>query len=109
MWQAERRHSLLNRGLHFRVVDQVHHVRRLIGVEGMNGRFARGLARFLRRREVICELASAQAYRRRVGDQDLSELILLNGGGRATADASGELRAAEERAREMRAGFWRRR
>jgi penicillin-binding protein 1A len=82
---------------------------RLIGVEGMNGRFARGLGRFLRRREVICEPASAQAYRCRVGDQDLSELILLNGGGRATADASEELRAAEERAREMRAGFWRRR
>jgi penicillin-binding protein 1A len=82
---------------------------RLVGVEGMTGRVARGLARFLRRREVICEPASAQAYRCRVDDQDLSELILFNGGGRATADAPAELRAAEERAREMRAGFWRRR
>ena len=81
---------------------------RLVGVEGMTGRIARGLTRFLRRREVICEPASAQAYRCRVDDQDLSELILFNGGGRATADAPAELRAAEERAREMRAGFWRR-
>jgi penicillin-binding protein 1A len=58
---------------------------------------------------VICDPASTQAYRCRVDDQDLSELILFNGGGRATADAPAELRAAEERAREMRAGFWRRR
>jgi membrane peptidoglycan carboxypeptidase len=82
---------------------------RLIGVEGINGRIARALAQFLRRREVICEPASAQAYRCRVGDQDLSELILRSGGGRATADASEELRAAEERAQAMRAGLWRRR
>jgi 1A family penicillin-binding protein len=82
---------------------------RLDGVEGMTGRVARGLARFLRRREVICEPASAQTYRCRVDDQDLSELVLFNGGGRASADAPAELRAAEERAREMRAGFWRRR
>jgi endonuclease YncB( thermonuclease family) len=81
----------------------------LVGVEGMNGRIARGLGRFLRRHEVICEPASAQEHRCRVGDQDLSEIILFNGGGRATADAPQELRAAEERAREMRAGLWRRR
>jgi penicillin-binding protein 1A len=81
---------------------------RLLGVEGVNGRVARALERFLRRREVICEPASAQAYRCRVGDQDLSALVLFNGGGRATADAPPELRAAEERGREMRSGFWRR-
>jgi penicillin-binding protein 1A len=81
----------------------------LDGVEGITGRIARGLGRFLRRREVICEPTSAQGHRCRVGDQDLSELILFNGGGRATADAAPELRAAEGRAREMRAGFWRRR
>jgi 1A family penicillin-binding protein len=81
---------------------------RLLGVEGSDGRVARLLGRFLRRRAVVCEPASAQAYRCRVGDQDLSALVLFNGGGRATADAPPELRAAEERGREMRAGFWRR-
>jgi hypothetical protein len=81
---------------------------RLFGVEGMNGRIARGLGRFLRRREVTCEPASGQEYRCRVGDQDLSELILFNGGGRAAADAPPELQAAENRARQMRAGLWRR-
>jgi penicillin-binding protein 1A len=82
---------------------------RLLGVEGMNGRIARRLGRFLRRHEVICEPAPAEEYRCAVGGQDLSELILLNGAGRATADAPAELHAAEERAREMRAGLWRRR
>jgi len=82
---------------------------RLLGVEGMNGRIARRLGRFLRRHEVICEPASAQEYRCAVGGQDLSELIVVNGAGRVTADAPAELHAAENRAREMRAGLWRRR
>jgi penicillin-binding protein 1A len=82
---------------------------RLLGVEGMNGRMARRLGRFLRRHEVVCEPASTQGYRCTLGGEDLSELILLNGAGRVTADAPAELRAAEDRAREMRAGLWRRR
>ena len=82
---------------------------RLLGVEGMNGRIARRLGRILSRHEVTCEPESGQEYRCTVGGQDLSELILLNGAGRATADAPTELRAAEDRAREVRAGLWRRR
>jgi 1A family penicillin-binding protein len=81
----------------------------LLGIEGMNGRIARRLGRLLRRHEVICEPASAQEHRCTVGGQDLSELILFNGAGRVTADAPVELRAAEDRARELRTGLWRRR
>jgi len=37
----------------------------------------------------------------------LSEVILSNGGARATADASAELLAAEDEARSARLGIWR--
>jgi penicillin-binding protein 1A len=82
---------------------------RLFGVEGMSGRIARRLGRLLRRQKVICQPASAQEYRCAVDGQDLSELIVINGAGRATADAPAGLHVAEDRAREMRAGLWRRR
>jgi penicillin-binding protein 1A len=82
---------------------------RLLGVEGANGRMARRLGRYLRRREVLCEPASAQEHRCAAAGRDLSELILLNGAGRVTADAPAELRAAQDRARELHAGLWRRR
>jgi 1A family penicillin-binding protein len=82
---------------------------RLAGVEGATGRSAQGLRRYLRRRDIVCEPTSAaDRYRCRAGDRDLSEVILLNGGGRASDDAAPELRAAEARAREARIGMWRR-
>ncbi len=81
---------------------------RLIGVEGVGGRYARTLSRALRHREVTCTPAHANGpYECRIGDQDLSELIILNGVGLASADAGPELRDAEERAREARLGVWR--
>ena len=56
---------------------------------------------------VICEpAAGGNAYRCRVGDQDLSRVVLYNGGGRATADASEELKTAEQQARSQRTGIW---
>jgi penicillin-binding protein 1A len=81
---------------------------RLAGVTGYDGDHSRRLARFLRRQEIRCERGGDQGYRCRVSNQDLAELILLNGGGRASEDATPELRAAEERARASRAGLWRR-
>jgi hypothetical protein len=51
-------------------------------LEGITGRIAHGLARLLRQCEVICEPTFAQAYWCRVGDQDLSQLILVGGGPR---------------------------
>ena len=83
---------------------------RLFGVEGEGGRSARELARFLRGREVSCEpVSGAESQRCMVnGSDDLAETILLNGAARASAEASPELVAAEERAKMERVGVWRR-
>ena len=83
---------------------------RLFGVEGEGGRSAREVARFLRGREVACEPVSGAESHRCVinGGDDLAETILLNGAARATAEASPELLAAEERAKLERIGVWRR-
>jgi penicillin-binding protein 1A len=80
---------------------------RLVGVEGARGRAARDFRRYLGNREVACEPAgSGSDYRCRVDDQDLSRVVLFNGGGRATANATPELRALEQQARSARAGIW---
>lgn len=82
---------------------------RLAGVDGLSGRNARELGRYLRRRDVACAPAGeGGAYRCSLDGQDLSELILFNGGGRASADATPDLLAAEEQARSNRIGIWRR-
>jgi Micrococcal nuclease (thermonuclease) homologs len=81
----------------------------LEGVLGDDDRHAvRSLARFLRRREVICDpTGTPERYRCNVEGQNLSEVILSNGGARATPDASAELLAAEDEARSARLGIWR--
>jgi penicillin-binding protein 1A len=86
---------------------------RKILLEGIIGdddrRALRSLARFLRRREVSCEPSgSPDRYRCNVDGQNLSEIILSNGGARATPDAPAELLAAEDEARSARLGIWRR-
>lgn len=82
----------------------------LMGLESDGDpRAIRPLARFLRRREVVCEAAGKpDVYRCNVAGQDLSELILSNGGARASSDASAQMLAAEEEARSARLGLWRR-
>jgi hypothetical protein len=82
---------------------------RLFGIEGARGRPARAFARFVADQEAVCEgVPSSSAYRCRIGDRDLSELVLFNGGGQATADAPPDLRAIEARAQAARIGMWRR-
>ena len=84
-------------------------VLQLHGVEPAGSRMASQLARYLRRQEVTCTPSHlADRYRCRVGTDDLSELILAGGGARATEDATSELLSAEEQARSMRLGVWRR-
>jgi endonuclease YncB( thermonuclease family) len=85
---------------------------RKIQLEGVVGdddrRALRSLARFLRRREVSCEpSASPDRYRCNVDGQNLSGIILSNGGAKATPDAPAELLAAEDEARSARLGIWR--
>jgi len=83
------------------------HVVRMFGVEGARGRPAREFTRYLGSREVACEPAgSGNDYRCRVGDQDLSRVVLFNGGGRAAANATADLRALEQQARASRVGIW---
>jgi membrane peptidoglycan carboxypeptidase len=83
---------------------------RLLGVEGLDGRFARELGRFLRRRDVSCEpTGSADLHRCQVDGQDLATVILAAGGARATPDAPPEMVEAEDEARATRSGVWRRR
>jgi 1A family penicillin-binding protein len=83
---------------------------RLFGVDGVRGRPVRDFARFVADQEAVCESApSSSAYRCRIGDLDLSELVLRNGGGQASADAPPDLRAVEARAQAARIGMWRHR
>lgn len=80
---------------------------RLFGVEGIRGRAVREFRRYLGNREVVCEpTGSGNDYRCRLDDQDLSRVVLFNGGGRASANASAELRALEQQARSSRVGIW---
>ena len=85
---------------------------RKIQLEGVLGdgdrRAVRALARFLGRREVACEPAGVpDRYRCNVDGQNLSGVILSNGGARAASDAPAELLAAEDLARSARVGIWR--
>lgn len=81
---------------------------RLFGVEWAPGAGKpEDLTRYLQGREVICEPAGGNdTYRCKVGDQDLSRVILYNGGGQPTPEATPELRAAADKAREAKIGVW---
>ncbi len=82
---------------------------RVFGVEGARGRAARDFRRYLGRRQAVCELASTgNEYHCSVDGQDLSRVVLFNGGGRASASATPELRALDQQARSSRVGIWRR-
>ena len=82
---------------------------RLFGVEWTRGGEPVELSNYLRGREVAC-LPAGQigSSRCAVDGQDLSRVVLFNGGGRATQEASPDLVAAEEHARQARIGVWRR-
>lgn len=81
---------------------------RLFGVEwAPGGGKPEDLTRYLQGREVSCEPAGGNdTYRCQVGGQDLSRVVLFNGGGQPTADATPELKAAADKAREAKIGVW---
>jgi len=81
---------------------------RLFGVEWAPGAGKpEDLTQYLNGREVACDPAgSNDVYRCQVGGQDLSRVVLFNGGGRPTGDATPELKAAAEKAREAKIGVW---
>jgi hypothetical protein len=68
---------------------------------------ARELTEYIGNREVVCEPAGqTDVYRCQVDRKDLSVVVLFNGGGWATSDATAELLLATERARLARVGVW---
>jgi endonuclease YncB( thermonuclease family) len=83
---------------------------RLFGVESWrNSRALRDFGRYLDRGDVECQPAGEQGtYRCTLQGQDLSKVVLFNGGGRASPEATPELLATEEEARSARVGVWRR-
>jgi hypothetical protein len=85
------------------VIELQGHQIRLYGVEGVRGHPVRELRRYLGRREVVCE--PINEHRCRVDDQDLSRVVLFNGGGRATTSATPNLRSLEEQARMAHVGI----
>ncbi len=81
---------------------------RLFGVEWAPGAGKpEDLTNYLQGREITCEPTGGnEVYRCRVGEQDLSRVILFNGGGQPTAEATPELKAAADQAREAKLGVW---
>ena len=80
---------------------------KLFGVEWARGGQGEELSRYLRDREVSCQPATPPTtYRCQVETNDLSRVVLFNGGARATPDAPPELKAAEAKARTERIGVW---
>jgi hypothetical protein len=80
----------------------------LFGVEWVRGGGdPEDLSRYLRGREVVCQpVPGSEAFRCDVEGQDLSKVVIFNGGGRARPEATPELKAAEEHARAARRGVW---
>ncbi|WP_267356498.1 MULTISPECIES: nuclease [unclassified Methylobacterium] len=81
----------------------------LFGVEWVRGGQAEELARYIGSRQVTCQPAPGSATMNCLVDgRDISEVVLFNGGGRASPEASPELVAAEDHARSERLGVWKR-
>jgi len=79
----------------------------LFGVQWVRGGQATDLAEYLRGRQVTCRPAPVTGtYRCYVEGRDLSQVVLFNGGGRATPEATPDLVAAEGHARAQRLGVW---
>lgn len=79
---------------------------RLEGVDGVSGPAAREMAKYIGDREVACRPTTGGRYRCEVDGWDLSEVVIFNGGGRATATAPFDLIEAEHSARKAKRGLW---
>ncbi|KQP55178.1 hypothetical protein [Methylobacterium sp. Leaf108] len=80
---------------------------RLFGVAFVRGGQTEELTRYLGKRSVTCRpVAGSEAHLCAVDGRDLSEVVLFNGGGRASPEATPDLVAAEDRARTERLGVW---
>lgn len=78
----------------------------LLGVDGVPGEAAQAMVDYIGDREVQCRPSAGGRHRCEVDGWDLSEVVLFNGGGRATADAPAGYVKAERKARAERKGIW---
>lgn len=79
----------------------------LVGVEWSRGAGnPKDLAQYIRGRAVTCRQVSGEVYRCTLDGQDLSRVVLYNGGGRTTEDAPPDLKTAEDHARQRSVGIW---
>jgi membrane peptidoglycan carboxypeptidase len=83
-----------------------HGIVRLAGVSGAGGRHAEELTDYIGAREVSCRRTTGDRYRCALDGWDLAEVVLLNGGGRATPQAAPALLEAQRTAREEGRGVW---
>ncbi len=82
---------------------------RLFGVEWVRGGQADELTRYINNRPVTCQpVPGSENQLCQIEGRDLSEVVLFNGGGRASPEATPELVAAEDHARSERLGVWKR-
>ena len=79
---------------------------RLLGVVGVPGDAAQAMADYIGGREVQCRAAANDRHRCEVDGWDLSEVVLYNGGGRASPDAPAAYTRAERKARAEQKGIW---
>jgi hypothetical protein len=86
-----------------RIVDKV---LRLYGTEWARGGNPDELTAYIAGRAVRCEPIDARSYSCSVGGQDLSRVVLFNGGARAAFDAPPALKDAESKAKDARRGVW---
>jgi penicillin-binding protein 1A len=78
----------------------------LEGVSGVGGSYVRDLAAYIGDREITCRHTMDDRYRCEIDGWDLSEIVLLNGGGRATPQAAADLVEAQDKARSEGRGLW---
>jgi penicillin-binding protein 1A len=78
----------------------------LEGVMGIGAAYVRDVESYIGDREIACRPTMAERYRCQVDGYDLSEIVLLNGRGRAAPDASPDLVDAERQARSDGRGVW---
>jgi len=80
----------------------------LSGVDGQSGQSVYDLIRYLNGREVACQPLERNGgqFRCKLGEYDLGEAVVLNGAGRAAANAPERLREAEAKARTAGRGIW---
>jgi penicillin-binding protein 1A len=78
----------------------------LDGVAGAGGSYAQDLAAYIGEREITCRRTIDERYRCTIDGWDLAEIVLLNGGGRATPRAAPDLLEAQRRARDEGRGVW---